>query len=295
MSVANCTLCPRQCGSDRTNSPGYCGGGENIRLARAALHFWEEPCISGKNGSGTVFFSGCQLKCCFCQNYKISAENFGKEVAAERLAEIFLELQAQNASNINLVSPTHYAGKIIQALDIAKPKLKIPVVYNSSGYENIQTLKMLEGYVDVYLPDIKYMDSQMSKKYSNAENYFEYASKAVLEMFRQVGKAVFDENGLIKRGLIIRHLVLPKGADDTLKIIDWISNNLPKEDILLSLMSQYTPCYKSELYPEINRKISTYEYNKTVKKADELGFKGYAQQKSSAKEEYTPPFDLEGV
>lgn len=294
MDISNCRLCPRQCGVDRTLLYGYCGGGSKIKVARASLHFWEEPCISGENGSGTVFFSGCTLKCCFCQNYKISAENFGKEISEERLAEIFLELQEQKAENINLVNPTHYVPFIIKALDIAKPELKIPVVYNSGGYESLETLKTLDGYVDIYLPDLKYKDAGISKKYSKAENYFEVATKAIKYMYEQVGELKYD-GVILKKGLIIRHLVLPNNRQDSMKVLDWISENFDKDKILISIMSQYTPFYKSCEFPEINRRISTFEYNKVVEYARKLGLKGFMQEKSSAKEEYTPDFDLTGI
>ena len=293
--LKQCTLCPRSCKADRTINPGFCGCGDKIKVALAALHCWEEPCISGTNGSGTVFFSGCQLKCCFCQNYKISAENFGKEISEERLSEIFLELQEKNAHNINLVSPTPYIPFIIKALDTVKDKLKIPVIFNSGGYEKVQTLKMLEGYVDVYLPDLKYMDSNMSKKYSSAEDYFEAASKAIEEMFRQTGKIVFDHNGIIQKGTIIRHLVLPKGRKDSINIIDWTDKKFQSGDIYLSLMSQYTPYNFIEDFPELNRRISTFEYNSVIEEAMKRNIKGFMQEKSSAKEEYTPDFNLAGL
>ncbi len=292
--MESCNLCPRACGADRAAEKGFCGGGYTIKAARASLHFWEEPCISGKNGSGTVFFSGCNLKCCFCQNYNISAENFGKEISIERLAEIFLELQEQNAHNINLVNPTHYVPLIIKALDIAKPRLKIPVVYNSGGYETVETIAMLDGYVDIFLPDLKYKSSLLSEKYSHAENYFGFASKAIIAMFEQVGKPIFDGD-ILKKGVIIRHLVLPNARQDSIEVLEWIANNFEKGDVLVSLMSQYTPFYKSCEHKEINRRISTFEYNKVLEKAVSLGLDGYMQEKSSAKEEYTPDFDLSGL
>ena len=293
--IEGCHLCPRNCMADRTEKEGYCGGTKQAKVARAALHFWEEPCISGQNGSGTVFFSGCQLKCCYCQNYKISAENFGKEISTEQLGRIFLNLQKNKAHNINLVSPTQYVPFIIEALDSIKSQLKIPVVYNTGGYETIETLKLLEGYVDIYLTDLKYMDPVISKRYSNAEDYFEYASKANAEMFNQVGKVRIDDNGIMQKGVIIRHLVLPNNRCDSMKVLDWVADNFNNDDILISLMSQYTPFYKSSNFKEISRRISTFEYNKVLDHALSLGLKGYMQEKSSAKEEYTPLFDLEGV
>ena len=295
ISITSCQLCPRECNADRTKGEGFCGGGGNIKIARAALHQWEEPCISGKNGSGTVFFSGCPLKCCFCQNYKISAENYGKEITIQHLAEIFLNLQEQNAHNINLVSPTQYVPWIISALDLVKPQLKIPVVYNSGGYESIETLRSLQDYIDIYLPDLKYMNQEISKKYSNADDYFEVAAAAITEMYNQVGGVSFDDDGILKKGMIIRHLTLPNNRVDSIRIMEWISRTFPKNDILISLMSQYTPFYHSNYYKEINRKISTFEYNSVVDKAVSLGLDGFMQEKSSAKEEYTPEFNLEGI
>lgn len=288
-----CNLCPRMCRVDRSIKTGFCGAGDKIKIARASLHYWEEPCISGKNGSGTIFFSGCQLKCCFCQNYQISAENFGKEITVKRLAEVFLELQEKKAENINLVSPTQYVPWIIKALDTVKNDLKIPVIYNSSGYETAETIKMLDGYIDIYLPDLKYFDSEISRKYSSAPNYFEIASKAVMQMFKQSGSIIFD-NGMLKKGTLIRHMVLPSQRKDSEKILIWISENFPKNKILFSLMSQYTPFWKSSEYKEINRRISTYEYDFVLDKTLKLGLNGFMQERSSAKEEYTPPFDLEG-
>ncbi|MDD6991816.1 MAG: radical SAM protein [Oscillospiraceae bacterium] len=290
-----CTLCPRECRADRETSAGICGGGVLPRAAKAYLHMWEEPCISGTRGSGTVFFSGCSLKCCFCQNYKISAENFGKEITAHRLAEIFLELQDKGAHNINLVSPTHYVPQIISALDICGHYLNIPVAYNSGGYEKTETLEMLRGYVNIFMPDIKYFSPKLSEKYSSAPDYFEYASKAVSKMIELVGKPVIDENGIMKKGVIIRHMVLPSHRRDSEAVLREIDRLFDKDRFLLSLMSQYTPFYRSYEHKEINRRISTYEYNKVAELAAELGFKGYMQELSSAKEEYTPDFDLIGI
>ncbi|MBP0956638.1 MAG: radical SAM protein [Oscillospiraceae bacterium] len=290
-----CTLCPRECRADREISAGICGGGLLPRAAKAYLHMWEEPCISGTRGSGTVFFSGCSLKCCFCQNYKISAENFGKEITTHRLAEIFLELQEKGAHNINLVSPTHYVTQIISALDKCKKWLHIPVAYNSGGYEKTETLELLRGYVDIFMPDIKYFSSELSEKYSSAPDYFEYASKAVSKMIELAGKPVIDENGIMKKGVIIRHMVLPSHRKDSEAVLREIDRLFDKESFLLSLMSQYTPFYKSSEHKEINRRISTYEYERVAELAALLGFKGYMQERSSAKEEYTPDFDLIGI
>ena len=244
------------------------------------------PCICGKSrasagqtGSGTVFFSGCTLCCCYCQNYRISSENFGKEITATRLSEIFLELQDKKAQNINLVNPTHYAPWIIEVLRMIKKELKIPVVYNTSGYETVEMIKALQGYVDIYMPDLKYLDPKRAERYSSCPGYFEAASEAILEMKRQVPEIVMDENGMLKRGLLIRHLVLPGGRKDSMDILTWIAGHLPADEILVSIMAQYTPYYKSTLFPEIDRRLTTFEYQTVLDKANELGIKGYMQQK----------------
>ena len=294
----SCTLCPRMCHADRTVTTGFCGCNDKITAARAALHPWEEPCISGNRGSGTIFFSGCTLKCVFCQNYTLSHENFGIEISAERLAEIFLELQEKGAHNISLVTATQYLPSIRDALNIVRPQLSIPVVYNSGGYERIETLREYADCIDIYLPDLKYYDSRLAKKYSAAENYFPTASRAITEMIRLAGGLQWDENdpNILKKGVVIRHLVLPGAKEDSIALLHWIKENLPEGQYLLSIMSQYTPFYKSSQYPEINRRITSYEYNKVIDTAIELGLtNGYMQEKSSAKEEYTPPFDLSGV
>ena len=299
--ISNCMLCPRKCGVDRNHFQGFCKVDSEIRVARAALHYMEEPCISGKNGSGTVFFSGCNLKCCFCQNYQLSHENFGRNISVERLGKIFLELQMKGANNINLVTGTMYVPMIIEALDIVKDKINIPIVYNCGGYENMETIKMLEGYVDIYLQDMKYYDNELAIKYSNAPQYFEYASIATKEMIRQRGKPIFyDKKGepdkMMKSGVIIRHLVLPGGRKDSMKILEWMHENLEKGSYLISLMSQYTPFYKSKEFKEINRLVTSFEYDSVVNKALELSIdEGYMQNKSSANDEYIPDFNLEGV
>ena len=293
--LKKCKLCPRECGADRETSQGFCGGRLLPRAAKAYLHMWEEPCISGTKGSGTVFFSGCSLKCCFCQNYRISAENFGKEISTERLSEIFLELQDKGAHNINLVSPTHYVPQIIAALDMCRDKLHIPVAYNCGGYEKAETIEMLRGYVDIFMPDMKYYSSELSEKYSAAPDYFEYASKAIAKMIEIAGKPVFDENGIMQSGVIIRHMVLPTHRRDSEEVLKKLYELYGEDSFLLSLMSQYTPFYKSCEHKEINRRISTYEYEKVSQLAQELGFNGFMQERSSAKEEYTPDFDLIGI
>lgn len=294
MMYQNCTLCPRKCKVNRHKTYGICHSSDKLVAAKAQLHFWEEPCISGKNGSGTIFFSGCTLKCCFCQNHKISSENFGKEISAERLSNIFLELQEKGAENINLVTPTHFVPHIISALDMVKHKLYIPIVYNSGGYETIETLQLLEGYIDIYLPDLKYYSSELSEKYSKAEDYFEYASNAIIEMHRQQPKLIFND-GMLKKGIIIRHLLLPRCRHDSINIMKWLSENLPVDSFLISLMSQYTPNNKSDIFPELNRKITTFEYNSVVDVISELNLKGFTQEKTSASDQYIPEFDFSGI
>lgn len=290
-----CTLCPRQCGADRTSTQGLCGGGAQLRVARAALHAWEEPCISGRRGSGTVFFSGCPLRCCFCQNHPISAGNFGKEISVELLADIFLELQAQGAHNINLVNPTHWMPWIVKALEAARSALQIPVVYNTGGYELTQSLRRLEGLVDVYLTDVKFFDAALAGRYAHAPDYFFYAAQAVVEMQRQTGAPVFDADGMLRSGVIVRHLVLPKAWRDSCLILDWLAKAFHPEQLLLSLMRQYTPAHHCADFPEINRRLSSYEYRNVLERAVELGFGGYMQEKNEGAEEYTPAFDLSGI
>lgn len=296
LDMTDCRLCPRNCRVNRKERTGFCGEKDGIRCARAALHHWEEPCISGTRGSGAVFFSGCSLKCCYCQNYQISQEGLGKEISPEKLAWIFLDLQEQGAHNINLVTGTHFLPGILTALDLARPKLSIPVVYNCGGYEKPEVIQLLDGYVDIYLPDLKYFDPELSAGYSGARDYFTQASHAVSAMISQTGSPVFDEDGIMQKGVIIRHMVLPGSRKDSISILHWIREHLPEEGFLLSLLSQYTPFYKSCEYPQINRRLTTYEYDKVLEEAISLGLtKGFMQEKSSAKEEYTPPFDLEGL
>ncbi len=298
ISYDSCTLCPRMCGVNRRTGTGFCGQGALPRIARAALHMWEEPAISGTRGSGTVFFSGCTLKCVFCQNYRISHENFGKEISVSRLSDIFLSLQDQGAHNINLVTATQFLPSVLEALDLVRGKLAIPVVYNCGGYERPEIIRQLDGYVDIYLPDLKYYDPVLSETYSGASGYFTYASEAIQEMIRQTGGLSWDSRdpSLLSRGVILRHMVLPGARKDSIRLLHWIKETLPPHSFLISLLSQYTPFYQSCLHPEINRRITSYEYRSVVDAALELGLdQGYMQQKSSAKEEYTPPFDLQGV
>ncbi len=288
-----CNSCPRKCNIDRDTGTGVCGAPAVYKIARAALHFWEEPCISGERGSGTVFFSGCSLKCVFCQNFEISRNSFGKEISEERLIEIFKELEEKGAHNINLVNPTHYSSQLAETLRKHKPS--IPVVWNTGGYDSVESLEKLDGLVDIYLADIKYVSETVSKKYSGAENYFSVASKAVQEMQRQVGENIFDENGIMKKGIIIRHLVLPGNVSQAFKVMDWVKANLP-EDTILSLMSQYTPCGKASEYPTINRKISEKEYDLVLDYAEKLGFENvFIQEIESSSTDFIPDFDLSGT
>ena len=289
--LESCTLCPRKCRVNRYEKTGFCGETAAVRIARADLHLWEEPCISGNNGSGTVFFSGCCLKCCFCQNYEISHENFGKQVSKSEFIDIVKNLENQGAHTINLVNPTHFVPFIKEVFSEYKPS--VPVVYNTGGYDDVESIRSLQGLIDVYLPDLKYFDSDVSKKYSNAENYFEKASKAVLEMQRQVGKSVIKD-GIMQKGMIIRHLVLPKNTDQSIKILRWIKDNLPI-DTYISLMSQYVPYVKTE-YKELNRRIVTAEYQKVIDEFERLGFEnGFMQERSSAQTDFIPKFDLSGI
>lgn len=294
--MAECRLCPRSCGTDRTKGQGFCGTGSKVTVAKASLHKWEEPCISYKNGAGTVFFSGCNMHCCFCQNNSISNELFGKEISDSELADIFLRLQEQGADNIDLVTPTHFTLNIINALDMIKDKLTIPVVYNCGGYELSETIAMLDGYVDVYLPDMKYFSSEISAKYSSAPDYFERASEAVLAMIKQAGKLTYSEGGGLVKGTVIRHMVLPSHRHDSMKVMDWIAANTSPDDVLVSIMNQYTPFeHISDEYPELKRRVTKMEYNSVVSHAAELGLNGFTQQKSSASEKYVPDFDLSGI
>jgi len=295
--LKDCTLCPRECHVDRTSGKkGYCKVTDELAVARAALHMWEEPCISGEEGSGTVFFSGCSLGCVYCQNHNISKGLAGKIITIERLAEIFLELQAKGANNINLVTPSHYVPHIIEALNISREKgLNIPIVYNCSGYEKVETLRLLEGYVDIYLPDFKYMSEEPAKKYSNCMDYFIVAAKALDEMVRQVKEAVFDERGIMQKGVIVRHLVLPGYLEDSKRIIKYLYENYG-DKIYISIMNQYTPVIKNKIYPELNRKITEEEYEELVDYAIEIGVEnGFIQEGETASESFIPEFNGEGV
>ncbi len=289
-----CMVCPHQCKVNRNeNKLGRCRATANVKVALSSLHMYEEPCISGINGSGTVFFSNCNLSCKFCQNYEISQKGKGEEITIEELANIFLKQQENKAHNIDLVTPTIYAEQIKQAIKLAKSKgLSIPIIYNSNGYESIETIKSLNGYIDIYLPDLKYSNNEIAKKYSNVNNYFEIATKAILEMYNQVGTAEFDENGMIKKGVIIRHLILPNYILNTKNVLKWIKNNMP-EDVYISIMSQYFPTYLAKEDEHINRKITRKEYREVEKYLETLEIEnGYMQDYCSCdnEEAYVPKF-----
>lgn len=286
-----CSICPRHCNTYRNKNTGFCQSPDEFRLARASLHFWEEPCISGKEGSGAVFFSGCNLRCKFCQNYEISRDNKGVCVSDEQIIKIFESLIEQGANNINLVNPSHYSYRLAELL--SKWECPVPVVYNTSAYEEPEAIKNLNGLVDIYLPDLKYIRPDRAKKYSGAEDYFEKASGVIKEMRKQVSDS-FDDNGIMKSGLIIRHLILPSNTNSSVEIIKWIKENVP--DTYLSLMAQYTPCGDLTDTPELNRKITEREYNKVCDFAINNGFeKLFLQELSSADEKFIPAFDFSGI
>lgn len=314
MNLQDCTLCPRNCHADRTHGQtGYCGQTDQITAARASLHMWEEPCISGQTGSGTVFFSGCSMGCVFCQNYNISKGETGKIISSHRLAEIFLELQGKNACNINLVTPTHFVPQIIDALHLAKQQgLTLPIVYNTSSYEKVETLKMLDGLIDIYLPDLKYYSSALSSRYSHANDYFSYAAPAIKEMVRQTGTPVFVEQNIIsenksdddysgplmKKGVIVRHLALPGCMEDSKAVLRYLYDTY-KNDIYVSIMNQYTPIgpfLDTNLYPELNRTVTETEYDELVDYAISLGIEnGFIQDGETCLESFIPPFDYSGL
>lgn len=295
-----CDLCPRKCLTDRAKGEkGICGQTDKLKVARAALHFWEEPCISGEAGSGAVFFSGCPLHCVFCQNENIANGTVGKEISVERLAEIFLELQEKGANNINLVTPGHFVPQITKALDLAKQEgLKLPIVYNTSSYETVETIKRLEGYVDIYLPDFKYMSSALSRKYSHTPDYAKVAKEAIAEMVRQTKEAQFvdgDEDNLILKGTIVRHLMLPGCMEDSKRILKYLHETYGNT-IYISIMNQFTPLSNLEKYPELNRKINAEEYDALVDYAIDIGIEnGFIQEGDTAEESFIPAFDCEGV
>lgn len=290
-----CTFCPRRCGADRTVAQGICGGGSKVKVARAAAHYWEEPCISGTRGSGAVFFSGCALGCVFCQNREISAGNFGKELSVDELADVFRRLESTGVHNLNLVTAGHYAPWVVAALERAKPS--IPVVWNSGGYESLDTLRMLDGIVQVYLPDLKYRSDALAARYSGAADYFGRASAAIVEMHRQVGTYSFNDDDILQKGVLVRHLVLPGHADDSIAVFEALYDLVPSDEILVGLMSQYTPpsAPPPDFPSELMRRITPDEYALVADAVEALGFEGYEQGAESADAAYTPPFDLEGV
>ena len=295
--LEKCKLCPRKCLVNRLEGElGFCTASMDVKIAKVSLHHWEEPCISGSSGSGTVFFSNCNLKCVFCQNHKISHEGIGKTVSINRLSEIFLEEQLRGALNINLVTPTHYVPQIIEALKLAKSNgLSIPILYNSNGYENIDTIKSLKGFIDVYLPDLKYYSDKYALKYSKAPNYFNTASDAISEMVSQVGKAKFDNDGIIQSGVIIRHLMLPGLLFDSKKVIDFIYATF-NNDVYISLMNQYIPMQDVFNYPEINKTLNPLHYDALIKYCLNLGITNcFIQESGTSSEAFVPDFDLSGV
>lgn len=287
-----CTICPHNCKINRTKNPGRCKSTDKIKIALYSIHNFEEPCISGKKGSGTIFFSNCNMNCVFCQNYEISQLGRGKEITIEELANVMIKQQERNVQNINLVTPTSYALHIVEAIKIARKKgLKIPIVYNTNGYESVETLKLLEGYVDIYLPDLKYYYDDLAKKYSKVDNYFEIATKAIQEMYRQVGAPVLDENGVMKKGLMIRHLILPNEVQNSKKVLKWIKENIDS-NVYVSIMAQYFPTYKAKEIPEIARKITKEEYEKVENYLYELDLEnGYIQELGEHEEEYVPTWE----
>ena len=293
MNLTKCEICPHRCGVNRTKGEiGRCKSTDKIKIGLYSIHHFEEPCISGKHGSGTVFFSNCNLNCVYCQNYEISQEGKGKEISIEKLADIFMEQQNRQAENINLVTPTSYALQIIEAIKIAKRKgLHIPIIYNTNGYENIETLQLLEGYIDVYLPDLKYYDNEIGKKYSKVDNYFEIATKAIQEMYRQVGSPKFNAQGMIEKGVMIRHLVLPNNIDNSKKILKWLKDNMD-EQVYIDIMAQYFPTYKAKEMKDLNRKLTKEEYQEIENCVYDLDIQnGYMQELGEHEEEYVPKWD----
>ena len=289
-----CTLCPRACGANRTEfqGAGICQMPALPVVARAALHMWEEPPISGSNGSGTIFFSGCSLKCVFCQNEQISHENFGRTISLTRLREICMELIEQGAHNINFVNPTHFSHVLAELLEQPLP---VPAVYNTGGYDKVETLRTLDGKIDVYLPDLKYLTPEYARRWSGAANYPGTATAAILEMFRQTGPCTFDENGMLTKGVVIRHLVLPGRLEEAKAVMDWVAAHFAPGDVLFSLMSQYTPWGKAAEDPLLSRRLRASEARNAREYMFNLGLEGFVQEDSSAQAEYIPPFDLTGV
>lgn len=292
--LTKCEICPHKCKINREiGNIGRCKANDKVKIALYSIHKFEEPCITGNNGSGTVFFSNCNLNCIYCQNYEISQLGKGKEITINELADIFIELQNKNVENINLVTPTSYALHIIEAIKIAKRNgLKIPIIYNTNAYENVDTLKLLEGYIDVYLPDLKYYDNELGKKYSKIDNYFDIATKAIKEMYRQVGTTKINESGIIQRGVMIRHLVLPNNIENSRNILKWIKENID-EKVYINIMAQYFPTYKAKEDEVLNRKLTKREYEEIENYVYELGIEnGYMQELGEHEEEYVPKWNL---
>ena len=299
--LSSCQLCPRHCGVNRNaGQTGYCGETAQLHAARAGLHFWEEPCISSTTGSGTVFFSGCTLRCVYCQNHEIAAGHVGQPITTERLSEIFFELQEKGANNINLVTPTHFIPHIRAALQAAKKQgLALPIVYNTSGYEEVSSLQLLDGLIDIYLPDLKHKSAKLSPRLSHCPDYFEKASLALQEMFRQVGNPVFDaENVLMKRGMIVRHLLLPGQVGEAKRVLRWLHDTF-EDHVYVSILSQYTPMPHLAGHPEyadLQEKVSSEEYERVLRFADEIGIRlGFQQEGDAAEESFIPPFTGEGL
>lgn len=292
-NLEKCAICPHNCGINRLDGQvGRCKSKDTVKIALYSIHNFEEPCISGKKGSGTVFFSNCNMNCVFCQNYEISQQGKGKEISMERLAEIFLEQQAKNVENINLVTPTSHVPQIIEAIKIARKNgLTLPIVYNTNGYEKVETLKMLEGYIDIYLPDLKYSDDLLAKRLSKVDNYFEIATSAIKEMHRQVCKAQFDKNGIMQKGMIIRHLVLPNHILNSRRVLKWINDNM--NDVYVSVMAQYFPTYRAKEIEDINRKLTKEEYEEIENYLYRLNLEnGYIQELGEHEEEYVPKWEV---
>ena len=292
----NCKLCPRECGVDRAKTVGVCKATDKVKVALASVHQYEEPCISGKKGSGTVFFSNCNLRCVYCQNFEISRDGFGKEISTKRLAQIFIEQQQRGVNNINLVTPTMYVDSIIEAIKIARKNgLSIPIVYNSSGYEKKETIQKLKGYIDIYLPDFKYATNRLAGRYSGVNNYVDSAIPAIKEMIAQVGKNEYDENGILKKGVIIRHMILPNNVLNSKMVLSKIKEEFGT-DVTISVMAQYFPAGDAKSYPEINRKITKEELEEVYDHLEKLGLEnGYIQELGEHEEEYVPSFDLSNI
>ena len=290
--LEKCTICPHKCGIDRTKNPGRCKSTDKIKIALYSIHNFEEPCISGNNGSGTIFFSNCNMNCIYCQNYEISQLGKGKEITIEELADIMIKQQEKGVENINLVTPTSYALHIIESIKIAKSKgLQIPIVYNTNGYESIETLKLLDGYIDIYLPDLKYYYNELGQELSNVKNYFEIATEAIKEMYRQVGSPQLNENGIMKKGLMIRHLVLPNNIENSKKVLKWIKENIDN-NVYVSIMAQYFPTYRAKNVDELNRKLTKQEYEEIENYLFDLDLEnGYIQELGEHEEEYVPKWN----